>query len=786
MNKRNKQWLVALSTAVALTAAVPAAAYADKAVPDLRAGTTEGSSAVPIKAEETAPVNTAISKEKAISLAKSYVSIPADYKIQNVSLYNRMDINTKRNVWNLSFVKTVNGKHKGSIEVSLDADNGDMIGFNTYIDDPGAKPSYPLKVNREKAQEVALSFLAKMSPRLKDQVRLNADYGADAKPPLNGQVRHSLRYDRMVGEFPFVGNYIDIEVDSEGRVLSYQVNWNADIKFEQVKPGMTMTEAMAKIRETAKPELVYVVPYQMKQPRKPVLSYELQPIVLDAVTGEVQQSAGNSSQISTAPLAEKALGTKPKNGKNLTREQAAQTVKDHFTVPAGAAQEQANYNEYTDEYSGITTAEWNIGWTLKDGDKEIGNVNASVDSRTGIIRSFNSYTWQQQAGQSMKRIAYADARTKAVELVKKQLPWLVQELYLSEPSEVEIKRMNDEQSSEYSFRFVHKVGDARIDYNNVRVSIDAYSGEVRNYYANIAEFDYPEQAPAVISRDKAVDAWLDYYKLELTYVLDSDFVWNGSPISREKYNLMVASGELQPGEGLAEPKTKLVFRLVSKPIDEPVFLDAQTGQWRNQTTGDAASLEKPQASDIEGHWAQRELELMVAYKALDVADGKVRPNQVITRGELIKMLVLSMNSGRSPILYSGAESAKSSFDDVSADSSYFVYVQNALEQNLIDRGDGSFNPEGKVDREEMAELIVRALGYNPLAERNELFNLTFKDADKTEQKGQAAIVIGLGIMSLKDGNFVPDREVTRAEAAAAFFRFLSVSADLKEAPLRND
>jgi len=41
-------------------------------------------------------------------------------------------------------------------------------------------------------------------------------------------------------------------------------------------------------------------------------------------------------------------------------------------------------------------------------------------------------------------------------------------------------------------------------------------------------------------------------------------------------------------------------------------------------------------------------------------------------------------------------------------------------------------------------------------------------------------------MSLKDGNFVPDREVTRAEAAAAFFRFLSVSAELKEAPLRND
>ena len=51
---------------------------------------------------------------------------------------------------------------------------------------------------------------------------------------------------------------------------------------------------------------------------------------------------------------------------------------------------------------------------------------------------------------------------------------------------------------------------------------------------------------------------------------------------------------------------------------------------------------------------------------------------------------------------------------------------------------------------------------------------------------QAAIVVGLGIMSLTRGNFVPDREVTRAEAATAFYRFLTVRAELKEAPLRSE
>jgi len=122
---------------------------------------------------------------------------------------------------------------------------------------------------------------------------------------------------------------------------------------------------------------------------------------------------------------------------------------------------------------------------------------------------------------------------------------------------------------------------------------------------------------------------------------------------------------------------------------------------------------------------------------------------------------------------------------VKSDSGYFVYVQNALELNLIDIGDGSFNPEGKVDRGEMAELIVRALGFNSLAAHSDLFKATFKDADQTKQKGQAAIVVGLGIMSLQDGKFAPERDVTRAEAATAFFRFLSARADLQEAPLRN-
>src|SRR5690606_38612332 len=139
-----------------------------------------------------------------------------------------------------------------------------------------------------------------------------------------------------------------------------------------------------------------------------------------------------------------------------------------------------------------------------------------------------------------------------------------------------------------------------------------------------------------------------------------------------------------------------------------VFLDAVSGQWRTYDKGDITQLEKQKILDVEGHWAKHQLELMVAYKALDVIDGKVRPNELIKRGELIKMLVIARNGGNYG--YATAEKTmNASFDDVGASSEYFAYVEAALQQNLIDIGDGSFNPDATVSREEMAELIVRAL-----------------------------------------------------------------------------
>lgn len=783
MNHRKK--LAVLAAAVMLTSSLPAAAFAESA--DKPAASAVSGDAAVSAESSNVPVDVKVTKEKAVSLARQLVSIPKEYTLQGASLSADTLAGGKRSVWGLDFVYKVNGKNKGSIYVRLNADNGQLLDYSTYLDNPSAKPTYPLKVEREEAQKIAYSFLSEVAPTYKDQVKFNPEYGAQQLPPLTGEVRHTLRFDRIVNDIPYVDNYIELDVDSEGHVLRYSLQWDDTVQFPKVDAKLSAEEAKKKLMEQAKPELRYIIPYNAQGPSKPVLSYDMGAFAIDAVTGkEVQSGYINPNLVSETPVTDKPLGEAP-GAVNLTEEQAKQAVLAAFPLPSNAVFNGSSYYENTDDSTGTTVANWRLDWELKNGKESVGSASATINSRTGFISSFYSYPYNNPSSSAKPALSYDQAEAKAVEAVKKQLPWVADELYIVKRDKSQYDPDKVPNIDSYYFNFVHKVNGAAVDYDNVSVTIDANTGAVRSYEAGINPFKYPESAPKVITPAQAIEKWMTYYRTELTYYLTQNYVYQGQPIPAEKYKLMLASGEIQPSDVEYNTDAQLIYRLVPRQLDESIFLDAQSGDWKNRETGEATQLEKPRATDIDGHWAQRQLELMVAYKALDVKDGKVRPNQIVTRGELIKMLVLAMNSGRSPILYGAAEdtATSASFKDVGAKNQYYVYVESALQQNLIDIGDGSFNPDGKVDREEMAELIVRALGYNSLANYENLFNVNFKDAGKTEKKGQAAIVVGLKIMSLSGGSFQPDKQVTRAEASAAFFRFLQTRAELQEAPLRN-
>lgn len=735
------------------------------------------------------PAAGAMSKEQAEKLLRQYVNIPKDYALQSATSGTSKLANGARSYWSLDFVKKANGKQLGSIHASLDAESGQLLSFNEYTNQgKGGAPTYPLKVNREAAIGLAETFIGQVAEPYSSGIKLNETFGINLLPPLTGDVIHQLRFDRVVNGVTFPANYIQVDMDSEGRVNRYEVEWDDSLTFPTATGTISAEEAEKEIRETAVPELHYTMAHGPQLDAMPQLSYRLGALAIDAKTGERSEGlvldGYRNGTASEEPLTDKPLGTKPKPGK-LTEAEAIEAVKKAFALPDDFKLEAASYLEYMDEATGKMKAGWELNWNIEKDGRQIGSAWANVNGDTGHIQSF--YQYGKEPAQGTTGITLAEAMAKASEAVKKQLPWLTDELHIIKPRPEQYEGRNPEEINSYSISFQHRVFGAIVDYDNVSVGIDARTGAVQSFEAYVHDIAYPAKKPAVIAAADAVDKFLDFYDIKLQYRLNQMYWWDGQPIPMEKVNVLIAAGEASDEELQAKTSVDLVYQLSPKPVHESIYLDAVTGEWRSEESGEPTTLELPRATDAEGHWAEQALQLMVAYKALDLEEGKVRPNQAITRGELIKMLVLASSGGRFGYAYetaAGDQAAKASFADVSADSAYFAYVENALDNGLIDVGDGSFNPEGKVSRDEMAELIVRALGYNSLANVDPIFKASFKDEAQIANKGQAAIVVGLKIMSLSNGYYLPEKQVTRAEASIAFYRYLQKRAELKEQPLR--
>lgn len=801
VKKRIGKATAILITATMLAALLPAAAFAEQA------GAREGemssvSSELSFNQADTSTSaqnpqsneakSASITKAKAEELARKYVNIPEQYTLQGANLSSDRLMKGTRNVWGLSFVKRVNGKHMGSIHVGIHADNGQLISYS-YNNAVNATPSYPLKVERDAAQSIAASFMSEVAGDYADKVKLNEGYGAELLPALTGEVRHRFRFDRYVNDLPYLDNYIDVVVDSEGFVVEYSFVWDDTITFPKISSYLSLEQAAKKLREAGTPALKYIVTTGENGKRIPVLTYELAPYSIDAVTGSKlsEDSYRNyrySEEVSATPVTDKPLSAKPKQAA-MTEEQAIAIITSAFKLPEGAELSHSSYNEYSNDDTDQLEASWDFSWTIKKDGKEVGSSWAVVNGQTGAVQNYSLYWRNGETSDNKELVSLEEASKTAVETIKKQLPWLSHELYLIKPDPKQYENISASSTANYYIRFAHKVHGANVEYDNISVTVNARTGEVTGFESYIQPFSYADQAPTTIAASDALERWLEYYQAELTYRVANKYSHDGQPIPLEKYNLLIASGELDPNDDIAiESTVELVYRLKAKPLDQRVFLDAVSGQWRNAESGEVTQLERPKVLDIDGHWAQRQLELMVAYKALDVIDGKVRPNEHIKRGELIKMLVIARSGGNYRYSATANDSGSmklSSFNDVSVGSEYFAYIEDALQQNLIDVGDGSFNPEGTVTREEMAELIVRALGYNTLAKYEQIFADPFKDSEQINNKGQAAIVVGLNIMSAtEDGKFQPSKKVQRAEAATAFFRYLQSRAELQEAPLR--
>ena len=106
------------------------------------------------------------------------------------------------------------------------------------------------------------------------------------------------------------------------------------------------------------------------------------------------------------------------------------------------------------------------------------------------------------------------------------------------------------------------------------------------------------------------------------------------------------------------------------------------------------------------------------------------------------------------------------FADVADDAWYASYIKRAASAGIAQGADGQFRPNGEVTRQDAALFVFRALGI----EASE--GLTFTDADQISDYARSAVaaLTKAGIINgMGDGTYSPATTLTRAQAAQLIY-----------------
>ncbi|SNX55102.1 S-layer homology domain-containing protein [Thermoanaerobacterium sp. RBIITD] len=164
--------------------------------------------------------------------------------------------------------------------------------------------------------------------------------------------------------------------------------------------------------------------------------------------------------------------------------------------------------------------------------------------------------------------------------------------------------------------------------------------------------------------------------------------------------------------------------------------------------------------DIFASWGRDDINEMAKLKYVSgYDDGTFRPNSYITRAEFITLLLRVKGIKEEPGI--GFWDTKYSFAKDAIATAKKLGIVNGY-------SDGSFRPDNKITREEIAAVIAKAYGYKPFAESN------FTDISNSYAKNDIIALSNMGILSGYDNyHFMPYNNATRVEATAILYRVLN-------------
>lgn len=182
-------------------------------------------------------------------------------------------------------------------------------------------------------------------------------------------------------------------------------------------------------------------------------------------------------------------------------------------------------------------------------------------------------------------------------------------------------------------------------------------------------------------------------------------------------------------------------------------------------------------SDISGHWGEKYIDFTSARDLFSgMGEGKFAPDLTMSRAMFVTVLyrIADIDTHESIWPY---------FNDVDADAWYKPAVNWAYEAGLVNGvGDGRFDPDAPVTREQMARLISLFMEYSvawpapldsvkPFADEDSISDWAYYEVMEIQY---------FGLINGKPGNiFDPQGSATRAEVATILTRYLGGLIDIR-------
>lgn len=752
MNPKHQRFMASLLVAAVLTAPATALAAEGPAAP-----TKEPAAEAPVsKPTEKPTVSLAevkVTREAAIAIATKAFPVPADMGAPNVSL-NQSDTYA---IWEISWHTPPKLPNPRSMNVTVNAINGQIMSY--YVSSK-ATDEIPLSYSRTEAHKLAAEWLDKLASGRKEALKFVDNpleynfWGPNAV--------YQFHWDRMEQGYPVAGQGVDLTIDARtGELVSYNFHWDPELKVELPKTILDKAQAEAAYRQQLAMQLTY------RRYQKPATDLGEWKLVYRPVNGYpflsqdgklvnyMGKAIEPQAELKPVPAAQKPY-VKP--AKPLTSEEAlamAYEISGRKDAPSNI-----NCRE-----AGEETKEQSCSFDWYSENSPGGHLN--IDLATGLVNSYSNWTqWEpiKDVEKYEPKLSIEQAQKIAIEFVQKWRPDLAgKALIVPPPQELIDLKLAGEPLRSYNFQFQMTHQSVAVDNWQVGMEIDANTGEIRYFYGHDMKFDEKEPLPSqdgLAKAEVAINSFLTNQGIELTWVTTQPMY--------HPYAKRATADE--------KPVTMLVWAPRSMMGIEAI--DAKTGVPYDYEGRDLIEAAK-RPTDIAGHYAQREIELLWARRIFDLKDGKFNPEQTVTAAELARWLVMAKGMQPYPMYdFKVSLGGKGAAAENLANSPASAYFGAALQAGIILPEDivTDADPNAPVTREQYALWVVRALGYGDIAKMEAKIDMPFKDQASIGAKFANAVALlnGLKISTGDaDGNYKPQALVTRGEGAKLLFAVAS-------------